>query len=142
MAAGGNGDRRLIRHGDQEVRRGRGGETHQSAGDGRPRLTTAQGVPVADDQNTLRAGEHRQAPCAWPQLPDGLLHGVERGLVSSVRGEPLARGPPAKLYLLGRALRRARDIHVDGREVRAPPVRRAVVQRSEKSQIHVLASRF
>jgi catalase len=33
-----------------------GGETHQSAGDGRPRLTTQQGVPVSDDQNTLRAG--------------------------------------------------------------------------------------
>src|SRR5690242_7631119 len=36
---------------------GRGGETHQVTGDGRPRLTTQQGVPVADDQNTLRIGE-------------------------------------------------------------------------------------
>ncbi|HSZ40165.1 MAG TPA: catalase [Trebonia sp.] len=34
-----------------------GGETHQTAGDGTPRLTTQQGVPVSDDQNTLRAGE-------------------------------------------------------------------------------------
>lgn len=33
-----------------------GGETHQTAGEGSPRLTTAQGVPVSDDQNTLRAG--------------------------------------------------------------------------------------
>jgi catalase len=33
------------------------GETHQQAGDGRARLTTAQGVSVSDDQNTLRAGE-------------------------------------------------------------------------------------
>jgi catalase len=34
-----------------------GGETHQRAGDGRPRLTTQQGVVVSDDQNTLRVGE-------------------------------------------------------------------------------------
>jgi len=34
-----------------------GGETHQVAGNGRPPLTTAQGVVVSDDQNTLRAGE-------------------------------------------------------------------------------------
>src|ERR1700691_3319363 len=32
-------------------------ETHQTAGDGRPPLTTQQGVVVSDDQNTLRAGE-------------------------------------------------------------------------------------
>jgi catalase len=32
-------------------------ETHQQATDGRPVLTTQQGAPVADDQNTLRAGE-------------------------------------------------------------------------------------
>jgi catalase len=32
-------------------------ETHQTAGNGTPRLTTAQGMPVSDDQNTLRAGE-------------------------------------------------------------------------------------
>ena len=33
-----------------------GGETHQIAGDGQSRLTTQQGVPVADDQNTLKVG--------------------------------------------------------------------------------------
>jgi len=32
-------------------------ETHQQAGDGTAPLTTAQGVQVGDDQNTLRAGE-------------------------------------------------------------------------------------
>ncbi len=37
------------------------GETHQVAGDGRPSLTTQQGVPVADDQNTLRIGERGPA---------------------------------------------------------------------------------
>ena len=36
---------------------GTGGETHQHTNAARPRLTTQQGVPVADDQNTLRVGE-------------------------------------------------------------------------------------
>jgi catalase len=36
--------------------RGQGGETHQTAGGDVPSLTTEQGVPVADDQNTLRVG--------------------------------------------------------------------------------------
>ena len=36
---------------------GAGGETHQTVAGGQSRLTTQQGVPVADDQNTLRAGE-------------------------------------------------------------------------------------
>ena len=34
---------------------GAGGETHQTAPDGAQRLTTQQGIPVSDDQNTLRA---------------------------------------------------------------------------------------
>jgi catalase len=36
---------------------GAGGETHQVADNGRPPLTTQQGVPVGDDQNSLRVGE-------------------------------------------------------------------------------------
>ncbi len=43
--------------GDQTFRRGQGGETHQVAGNGVPVLTTALGAPVADDQNSLRAGQ-------------------------------------------------------------------------------------
>ncbi|WFE76559.1 catalase [Roseinatronobacter sp. S2] len=39
----------------RKTKRGAGGETHQQA-DGAPHLTTAQGAPVADNQNTLRAG--------------------------------------------------------------------------------------
>lgn len=35
---------------------GNGGETHQQAGDDVATLTSAQGIPVADDQNTLRYG--------------------------------------------------------------------------------------
>lgn len=41
---------------DQNVQRGRGGELHQTAGSGMPVLTTAQGGPVADDQNSLKIG--------------------------------------------------------------------------------------
>ena len=41
---------------DQEVGRGAGGETRQQAGGEVEVLTTQQGVPVSDDQNTLRAG--------------------------------------------------------------------------------------
>ena len=36
--------------------RGNGGEYHQQAGEGRPRLTTNQGVVIADNQNSLRQG--------------------------------------------------------------------------------------
>jgi catalase len=57
MTTAPDGDRQQARYGDQEIRRGHGGETHQTADGGRPRLTTQQGVVVGDDQNTLRAGE-------------------------------------------------------------------------------------
>ena len=40
---------------------GAGGETHQSVAAGGVRLTTQQGVPVADDQNTLKVGERGPA---------------------------------------------------------------------------------
>lgn len=41
---------------DQQLQRGNGGELHQTAADGADILTTAQGAPVSDDQNTLRVG--------------------------------------------------------------------------------------
>lgn len=41
---------------DQKLSRGEGGELHQTAEGDAPVLTTAQGGPVADDQNTLRVG--------------------------------------------------------------------------------------
>ncbi|KRD72549.1 catalase C [Ensifer sp. Root278] len=41
---------------DQKLRRGEGGELHQIAEDVTPILSTAQGGPVADDQNSLRVG--------------------------------------------------------------------------------------
>jgi len=49
-------ERPQVKYGDQTVARGAGGETHQVAGDGVPTLTTQQGVPVADDQNSLKVG--------------------------------------------------------------------------------------
>src|SRR5215218_7568923 len=56
------GERKAATFGDQEVIRGEGGETHQVAGGDVPVLTTQQGVPVADDQNSLRIG--RRGPTA------------------------------------------------------------------------------
>jgi catalase len=47
--------------GSERVARGPGGETHQVATDGRQALTTQQGAPVSDDQNTLRAGDRGPA---------------------------------------------------------------------------------
>ena len=41
---------------DVDVARGPGGETHQIAEGDVPVLTTAQGIPVYDDQNSLKAG--------------------------------------------------------------------------------------
>ena len=57
MSTSADGERPVTRYGDQQVPRARGGETHQQAGNGTARLTTAQGIPVSDDQNTLRAGD-------------------------------------------------------------------------------------
>jgi catalase len=41
---------------DAQILRGQGGETHQVAGGDVPVLTTQQGTPVSDDQNSLRVG--------------------------------------------------------------------------------------
>ena len=48
--------RKNAAYADARVTAGAGGETHQTAAEGRPILTTEQGIPVADDQNTLRVG--------------------------------------------------------------------------------------
>lgn len=41
---------------DETIERGQGGETHQTSQDKIPTLTTQQGIPVSDDQNTLKGG--------------------------------------------------------------------------------------
>jgi catalase len=43
-----------IDHEAGTTRRGSGGELHQTAGDKHPALTTNQGLPISDDQNSLR----------------------------------------------------------------------------------------
>lgn len=42
---------------DQAVDVGKGGDVHQTTGGGTETLTTQQGVPVSDDQNSLRVGD-------------------------------------------------------------------------------------
>jgi catalase len=41
---------------DQKMSRGEGGELHQTAGGDTPVLTTAQGGPISDDQNSIKIG--------------------------------------------------------------------------------------
>ena len=45
-----------VQYSDQTVPTGTAGEVHQAAGGDVPVLTTQQGVPVSDDQNSLRIG--------------------------------------------------------------------------------------
>ncbi|GGM14163.1 catalase [Nakamurella endophytica] len=73
MVADGSGDG-SVDLGDQAVQRGAGGETHQVAGDGVPVLTTAQGVPVADDQNTLRVGARGPALLEDAHFREKIFH--------------------------------------------------------------------
>ena len=49
-------DLKASRYGDQSVMTGNAGEVHQTAGGDVPVLTTQQGIPVSDDQNSLRIG--------------------------------------------------------------------------------------
>ena len=60
--------------GEQTIYQGPGGETHQVAGDERPVLTTQQGVPVADDQNTLRVGTRGPAALEDFHLREKIFH--------------------------------------------------------------------
>ena len=48
---------RTARFADQQIHFGRGGDTHQIAEGDTPPLTTQQGTPVSDDQNSLKVGE-------------------------------------------------------------------------------------
>jgi catalase len=49
-------ERKTEQFADQSVLTGAGGEVHQSAGGDTPVLTTQQGIPVSDDQNSLKIG--------------------------------------------------------------------------------------
>src|SRR5436190_11597313 len=50
------GQRKSAQLADETIIRGEGGETHQIATGEIPVLTTQQGTPIADDQNSLRVG--------------------------------------------------------------------------------------
>ena len=56
------------------VERGQGGETHQDARDGYNILTTQQGMPVADDQNTLRQGARGPALIEDSHFREKIFH--------------------------------------------------------------------
>src|SRR5437667_5255922 len=49
-------ERKTAQYAEQSVVTGAGGEVHQSAGGDTPVLTTQQGIPVSDDQNSLKIG--------------------------------------------------------------------------------------
>ena len=49
-------ERTTAQYAEQRVTTGAGGEVHQSAGGDTPVLTTQQGIPVSDDQNSLKIG--------------------------------------------------------------------------------------
>lgn len=59
---------------DQKLHRGSGSELHQFAEDGHDLMTTAQGAPIADDQNTLRAGERGPALIDDFHLREKIFH--------------------------------------------------------------------
>ncbi len=51
-----NKPRKNVAYGTERVSRGVGGEMHQDVTSGFPTLTTQQGAPVSDDQNSLKVG--------------------------------------------------------------------------------------
>ncbi|HEY0283168.1 MAG TPA: catalase, partial [Rhizomicrobium sp.] len=51
-----------------------GGETHQTAANGVETLTTQQGIPVADDQNTLRYGARGPALLEDAHFREKIFH--------------------------------------------------------------------
>ncbi|MEP7365054.1 MAG: catalase, partial [Acidobacteriota bacterium] len=57
-----------------EAARGNGGELHQLAGDGVPILTTQQGAPISDDQNSLRIGPRGPAALEDFHLREKIFH--------------------------------------------------------------------
>ncbi|HEY4203262.1 MAG TPA: catalase [Devosiaceae bacterium] len=61
-------------YGDQIVTRGNGGEIHQTAEEGYAVLTTQQGTPVSDDQNTLKQGDRGPALIEDSHFREKLFH--------------------------------------------------------------------
>jgi catalase len=59
---------------DQKIKRGHGGETHQIAENEVPTLTLQQGVPIADDQNSLRTGPRGSSALEGAHLREKIFH--------------------------------------------------------------------
>ena len=66
--------RNMAQYADQSVMTGAGGEVHQSAGGDTPDLTTQQGIPVADDQNSLKIGARGPMALEDFHLREKLFH--------------------------------------------------------------------
>jgi catalase len=60
--------------GPADLERGNAGELHQTAPGAEGTLTTQQGIPVADDQNTLRLGARGPALLEDFHLREKILH--------------------------------------------------------------------
>lgn len=67
-------ERQTVQYAEQRVTIGTGGEVHQSAGGDTPILTTQQGTPVSDDQNSLTIGVHGPTALEDFHLREKLFH--------------------------------------------------------------------
>ena len=67
-------DRKKARYADQTVSISEAGEVHQTAAGDTPVLTTQQGIPVADDQNSLKIGARGPTALEDFHLREKLFH--------------------------------------------------------------------
>ena len=67
-------ERRKAQYADQQVTTGTGGEVHQTAEGDTPVLTTQQGIPVSDDQNSLKIGTRGPTALEDFHLREKLFH--------------------------------------------------------------------
>ena len=74
MSQGPTSERHTAQYADQRVMTGAGGEVHQSADGDTPVLTTQQGIPVSDDQNSLKIGARGPTALADFHLREKLFH--------------------------------------------------------------------
>jgi catalase len=65
---------RRATYNDQSIHQGKGGETHQTTDEGYDVLTTQQGAPVADDQNTLKQGARGPALIEDAHFREKMFH--------------------------------------------------------------------
>src|SRR3979409_31501 len=95
-----NGVLKAAQYADQAVTTGAGGEVHQTAGGSVAVLTTQQGIPVADDQNSLRVGARGPTLLEDFHFREKIFHFdheriPERG-VPAVPERPPGRAAPAR----------------------------------------------